>query len=154
MTLYIVRHARAGKRDPTNPLDDCRDLDDRGAGQAAAVAEHLARMPICVIRSSPLPRCTQTVQPLADALGLEVVIEPRLAEGSPIQDSWAVLEQLKDTNAVLCSHGDVIPELVRRNQLRGMHVFGTAGFRKGSVWTLEQWTGTHFAKGTFHDLRR
>jgi broad specificity phosphatase PhoE len=153
MTLYIVRHASAGHRDGSDPHDGQRHLDAKGIRQAEAVAAHLRDQSITAILSSPYPRCVETVAPLAEALDLEVVTDKRLAEGTDITRSWKVLEAWAGHTAVLCSHGDVIPDLVRRNQNRGMHVPGSAGWSKGSVWTLEGWDGTRFAKGTFDKLR-
>jgi hypothetical protein len=39
--------------------------------------------------------------------------------------------------AVLCSHGDVIPELLDGLVRRGTHLVGAPEWRKGSVWTLD-----------------
>lgn len=36
----------------------------------------------------------------------------------------------------MCSHGDVIPDLVRRAQGRGMIVLVELEFTKGSLWTF------------------
>lgn len=121
--------------------------------QAESVAEHLADERIEMVLSSPYPRCIETVQPLADLLGLEVVVDAALAEGSDIKDSWKLVESLRGSRAVLCSHGDVIPELVSRNQRRGMQVPGKAGCAKASVWKLSSWAGDHFAKGTYTKVR-
>ena len=50
---------------------------------------------------------------------------------------------------MLCSHGDVIPDLVRRAQGRGLLVPGKSGCAKGSVWTLQHWDGSGFATGIY-----
>jgi len=44
-------------------------LDDRGQGQAAALAGRLARVPLAAIVSSPLERCVQTASIIAAAHG-------------------------------------------------------------------------------------
>lgn len=56
------------------------ELDDRGRGQADALVDRLAAVPIQAIVRSPLLRCEQTVTPLASALGLIPVVDDRLAE--------------------------------------------------------------------------
>ncbi|MGW5311259.1 histidine phosphatase family protein [Nocardia thailandica] len=56
------------------------ELTERGAEQAAAVADRLAVLPIEHIASSPLLRCQRTVAPLADKLGLEPECDERLIE--------------------------------------------------------------------------
>lgn len=138
VTLYVVRHGRAGHRDDGDPLDSQRLLDDKGRRQAIWLADRLDGLPITAVWSSPLPRCHQTVEPFAERAGLEVELIESLAEGTDIDTAWAVIASAieHDGDVVLCSHGDVIPELVRRAQGRGMVVPGRAGFTKGSVWTF------------------
>ncbi len=153
MTVYLVRHGSAGRRNGDDPHDPERHLDDKGRRQADAVREHLRSEPIEVIVSSPLPRCVETVAPLAESLGLVVDIDNRLKEGVELPASWELVEELASRNAVLCTHGDVMPEVIQRNEARGMRVPGVAGFSKGSVWALEGWDGTRFAKGCWDKLR-
>ncbi len=154
MTTYLVRHASAGLRDDADPTDEDRPLDDTGIVQASKLTSWLRHEPIDTIVSSPFLRCRQSVQPLADALGLEVTISDDLAEGTPIERSWALLASVASGTAVLCSHGDVIPDLIRRAQMRGMHVPGKSGCAKGSVWTLQHWEGEVFATGIYTPIPR
>ena len=37
---------------------------------------------------------------------------------------------------MLCSHGDVIPDVLRLLEARGMIIDGQRGNAKGSVWTI------------------
>ena len=90
----------------------------------------------------------------SDAMAVEIERCDWLAEQASIDHSWKVLEAIAGSTAVACSHGDVIPELIRRAQLRGMHVPGKAGFAKGSVWTLEHWDGERFATGIYTPIPR
>ena len=149
MTTYLVRHGSAGHRDQGDPADDGRILDEPGKVQAEKLADWLRHLPITRIVSSPFPRCVQTVEPLGAALGLTVETRGELAESTPIEQSWPLLEELAWTTAVVCSHGDVIPDLIRRAQLRGLHIPGKSGCSKGSVWTLEHWDGARFATGVY-----
>ena len=55
-------------------------LNERGRRQAQALAEALGSDDIAAVYSSPLQRAVATATPLADALGLEVQIEPGLIE--------------------------------------------------------------------------
>ena len=89
----------------------------------------------------------------ADVVVLDVVVDERLAEGTPIEESWALVEEFVTTTAVLCSHGDVIPELVSRAQRRGMVVPGKSGCSKGSVWALRHWDDRTFATGLYTPVR-
>ena len=148
-----MRHGSAGRRNNADPADNRRHLDDKGHRQANAVRDQLSTEPVTRVLSSPLPRCIETVEPLADALGLDVEVDDRLAEGTRIESVWTLLEECAGETVVMCSHGDVIPDLVQRNEARGMKVSGKAGFAKGSVWSLDGWDGTHFAKGSWDKLR-
>jgi probable phosphoglycerate mutase len=55
-------------------------LNEKGRGQAQALAEKLAGAPIKAIYSSPLERAMETAEPLAKALGLEICQRPGLME--------------------------------------------------------------------------
>ena len=55
-------------------------LNDAGKVQAKLVAESLKDIPIKTILSSPLERAVETASPLAEALGLEIKIEPGFIE--------------------------------------------------------------------------
>jgi 8-oxo-dGTP diphosphatase len=149
MTTYLVRHASAGSRDDTDPADHERPLDEVGRLQADKLAAWLQHEPIERILASPYLRCIQSVQPLADALGIEVESARALEEGTPVERSWKLLSKVATGTTVLCSHGDVIPDLVRRAQGRGMLVPGKSGCAKGSVWTFQHWDGTGFATGIY-----
>ena len=152
--LYLVRHGSAGVRDDADPADNERHLDAVGLRQAVQLAERLSGLEITAVVASPAARCVETVELLALSLGLAVDIDARLFEGTDIEESWALVEALveHDEVAVLCSHGDVIPELVRRAKGRGMEVPGKAGCSKGSLWSLE-WDGERFATGTYEPMR-
>ncbi len=102
--------------------------------------------------SSPFLRCVQTVEPLADKLGLAVEVEPALGEGPDIAAVLALLEGLatSGTEAVLCSHGDVIPLVVAAVERRGATVVTSDwSVRKGSVWTVEVGAGGRFLTATY-----
>lgn len=149
MTIYLARHGSAGVRDDTDIADDLRPLDPVGESQAHKLAEWLVHEPIQRVISSPYLRCRQTVEPLASRLGLQVEVDAALAEGALLRGVWKLMESLVGQDAVLCSHGDVIPEFIRAAQLRGMHVPGKSGSAKGSVWTLKHWSDERFAIGIY-----
>jgi len=57
-------------------------LSERGREQARLVAQALKERPIEALYSSPLSRARDTAQPLAEALGLGVVVDERLVDMS------------------------------------------------------------------------
>lgn len=136
MPLYLVRHAKAGNRSTWTEDDVVRPLTQAGLRQSKIIAERLLLHQTAVLLSSPYLRCVQTLEPLAEMTGLEIVIDERLTEESPLEKSLAVLEDVAD-NAVLCSHGDVIPDLVNGLIRRGMEVDASMRSpRKGSIIVL------------------
>lgn len=137
MPIHLVRHAHAGKRSDWDDDDRLRPLDDKGRAQAAWLTDLLGGDPIRRVVSSPHVRCVQTVTPLADALGLPVETSTRIAEGADADDAMAFLLELESDNGVACSHGDVIPQVLRRLKARSMAVDGALIDQKGSVWVLE-----------------
>jgi len=104
----LLRHASAGSRHEWDGDDSLRPLDDKGRRQAAEIAEALSREGIRRVVSSPYVRCVQTVEPLAGALGPEVERDERLAEGA----GTAARPLLAEDGVVVCTHGDVIHELL------------------------------------------
>ena len=125
MTLLLLRHAEAGHRRPEDGDDHLRPLDERGRRQAAAYPELLAGYGPERVLTSPYVRCRQSVEPLAAALGLLVEERPELAEGVGLEVPWALVAGLRETTAVLCSHGDVLEFLLGEQP------------PKGSTWVVD-----------------
>ena len=141
MALYLVRHAKAGKRRLFDGDDRDRPLDDAGRAQADALGARLARLPVPALYSSPYLRCVQTLEPLGARLGLGVVHDDRLAEGANAQTCIEWLIELPE-HTVLCSHGYLIPDVVDRLVRRGMTIEGEPDTRKASTWVLERADGS------------
>ena len=127
MTVLLVRHATAGHRiEGTDDQDDqLRPLDDRGRRQAEGLVDALADYDIRHVLTSPAVRCRQTVEPLAGTLGLPVVERQELAEGSTVEDVLGLVSSLNGETAVLCTHGDVVGEVLGEES------------KKGSTWVLD-----------------
>lgn len=145
--LFLVRHAVAGVRDNTDPLDDQRPLDEIGRQQAQSIATDWNE-PVEAIYSSPALRCIQTVEPLAERLGLPVTVAPELFEGATPARSIGFLRSFTGRSVVLCSHGDVIPDLLRALEMGGT-VLDQRRCAKGSIWRLDNST-ERIESGTYH----
>ncbi len=137
MSVYLIRHAKAGSRHDWEGDDRLRPLSKPGRRQAAAIAERLAGNGVPALFSSPYTRCRQTLEPLGERLGLDVVDEARLAEASRFEEVLELLASVADGTA-LCSHGDVIPETMAALERRGCTIAGEPDWRKGIVWTLKR----------------
>ncbi len=82
MRTYMIRH---GKPSATwGDHDDDPGLDETGQAQARAAAEALLALPEADrptrVISSPLRRCRETAMPFAEALGVDLVIDPMVGE--------------------------------------------------------------------------
>ncbi len=137
MSLYLVRHAKAGKRSAWDGDDRLRPLSKPGWAQAERIARHLRPRGAGSLWSSPYVRCRQTLEPLAAAIDLDIGDEPRLAEATPFEKVLDLLAEVDD-GAVLCSHGDIIPEVIAALQRRGTEITTPPDWRKGTVWAIDR----------------
>lgn len=137
MTIYLIRHANAGRRQPGGQDRD-RPLDQHGTEQATRIRDALGDAGIERIMSSPARRCIETVQPVATALGLGIEVDDALWEGHGATAAMALLARLVEAGqpAALCSHGDVIPMMLDTLAARGVPLQGV-GCAKGSIWRLD-----------------
>jgi phosphohistidine phosphatase SixA len=139
VTVFLVRHALAGNRDEWEARDEVRPLSTKGWKQAKRLADLLVDRDVTRIVSSPYLRCFQTVEPLAERLGVEVEHSDALAEGVTADEVVDLVRSLAGANAVLSTHGDVVPTLldtlVRRD---GLALPEDYPCEKGATWALDQ----------------
>ncbi|MBM3729849.1 MAG: histidine phosphatase family protein [Actinobacteria bacterium] len=138
--IYLVRHAKAGSRAAWGEDDALRPLVDEGRQQACLVAARLAPLHPPRLVSSPFLRCRQTLEPLAEMTSLAVESVDALREGVDTDTALTFLEALAD-GAVACSHGDVIPAVLKRLEWYGLDIVDWPDTRKGSVCRLERLEG-------------
>ena len=150
MTVYLVRHAVAVGRSDWSGPDRQRPLTKRGERQALGLVDLLAHADIHRVSTSPALRCRETVTPLASKFGLEVHDDGALAEGGKVKDAVELAQHLaaKKGDTVLCTHGDLVPEIIRRLSRDGMSWDGDLQFAKGSTWALS-WDGTRFVSAQY-----
>lgn len=135
MDVFVVRHAKAGSRRRFEGDDRLRPLSRNGRAQAKALVDLLVNSDVMRVLSSPYTRCIETVEPLAKKLGLEVELNEDLAEGADWSRALALIENAKEP-LVLCSHGDVIGELMHHLEQRGVPLDDDR-IEKGSTWVLQ-----------------
>jgi 8-oxo-(d)GTP phosphatase len=143
-TLLLVRHASAGEREDWDGPDELRPLDARGRAQAARLAQVLPVFGPTAVLAAQRTRCRQTVEPLAETLGVDVLPAPALGEEEFAADPQAGLALVRQLLAahnlpgvtVVCSQGGAIPSVLRALGVRWQGVDGWPPSAKGSVWAL------------------
>lgn len=109
MQLLVIRHALPLRSEPGQGSDP--DLSEEGIAQAKRLPDALARFPITRIVSSPQRRAIQTAQPAAEALGLSIDVDDRLAEYDRDLAHYTPIEQAsqEDVQRLIDGHlpGDV-----------------------------------------------
>jgi 8-oxo-dGTP diphosphatase len=140
-TLLLVRHARAGKRSEWSGDDDLRPLSATGRAQAAALRELLPLFGTDRVHSAPQLRCVQTVEGLAEDIGVPIQEEPLLTEKSYTADPRASESRLLEIAAAggtpaVSSQGGIIPSLLTGIAERDGLALGEVASKKGSLWVL------------------
>ncbi|MBB3085853.1 NUDIX hydrolase [Geodermatophilus sabuli] len=145
-SLLLVRHGRAGNKSDWHGADDERPLDSKGRRQARRLAEVLPLFAPTAVLSARRTRCRETVEPLAEHLGLAVEDCPELGEeefAADPQAGLAVVERLlaprgEPCVTVVCSQGGAIPSVLLSLGVRWPGVAGRLDppAAKGSTWAL------------------
>lgn len=171
-TIELVRHAKAHSRDRWwGRPDRDRPLTETGMDQARELAQVLGNdsEDIAKLFSSPWVRCTQTLDPLADAMGVNVVDEENLGEvvNLPVHDggdAWVTSAWLggraiafldrtaaayEGKRVVACSHGDVIPAALAVVVGRDGLALTDVRCRKAGRFTLV-YDGARCVDATYH----
>jgi len=139
--VLLVRHGSAGTRSAW-PGDDLeRPLDECGYRQADELVRLLAHFDPTEVVSADFLRCRQTVQPLADSLGVAIRDVPILSEldyAGHEDEAVALLRTIGGPHhaSVACSQGGVIPDLVGRLAAEDAVDLPDVTARKASTWAL------------------
>ena len=145
-TVLIVRHARAGDKDRYKGDDRERPLDAYGRAQAESLVGTLLAFGACSLYAADRERCRQTLEPLADELGVGISSEPMLTEEAYSENRKRARQRVLEIAAaggtpVICTQGKVIPDLIQwwceRDGVRPVK----SRNRKGSTWVLSLWQG-------------
>lgn len=129
MNAVLLRHASAGDPRAWEGDDRLRPLDERGRRRADELAALLVPLGIRRVVSSPYARCVETVEPLAEALGVAVERDDRLAEGA----ADAARPLLAEHDVVACTHGDVVEALLGYGLETGVAVILRDGEVGGTI---------------------
>jgi 8-oxo-dGTP diphosphatase len=116
--IIALRHGKATAPTSWSGPDAARPLTERGVQQSASNVVTIEAWRPRKIITSPAVRCVATVAPLAAATGIKPKQEPNLSQDAWEDGSANVREVVgkrvrKRASAVLCSHGPVLPEILR-----------------------------------------
>jgi 8-oxo-(d)GTP phosphatase len=146
-TILIVRHATAGNKSRYKGDDRLRPLDKRGRAQAESLVGVLLAFGADTLYAADRTRCHQTLEPLAEELGVCIHNEPLLTEEAYAHDRKAARRRIleiadADGTPVICTQGKVIPDLIEwwcdRDGVRP----DKSRNRKGSTWVMSLLRGT------------
>jgi len=138
----VVRHAKAGSRGDWTGDDRKRPISPKGERQAARIVEQFQKVAVTAVYSSPYLRCVQTVEPLAKSRKLEVQQSADLAEGRGVTGLYVFFNNADLDDVVLCTHGDIVWELVEDLANRRVLPAFREQFEKGSTWVVDVEEGT------------
>ena len=140
-TLLIVRHGTAGSKSRYKGDDRKRPLDKHGRAQAESLVGVLLAFGANVLYAADRARCHQTIEPLAEELGVTIHNEPLLTEEAYAENRKAARHRVLEIaaaggTAVICTQGRVIPDLIawwcERDGVRP----DKSRNRKGSTWVM------------------
>ena len=152
--LYFIRHAEAQGRELWHHDDALRPLTERGYRQADAIARALGRARVERVLSSRAFRCLDTVRPLAHHLGVGITRHDDLFEGASAADALALMRRLRVRRAALCTHGDVMGDVLEHLEEQGVDLDGGLRLAKGAYWELELDDRGEVRCGTYHPAPR
>lgn len=116
--IVVLRHAKATPPHDWPGPDATRPLSERGVAQAAALAGTVSAWHPQRIFTSTATRCVTTVAPLSAAIGVpfkrtELISQDDWEQGtSDVRLAVGKRVRARKT-AVLCSHGPVLPDILR-----------------------------------------
>lgn len=134
---YLVRHAHAGNKHHWVGPDQDRPLSVAGQGEAHGLLTRLGVYPISRILSSPASRCQQTIVPLAARHGLPIELTNDLGVEATADQLLALVADPALRTAVLCSHGEVIGQVLQQLAAGGLVLGDPLRWEKGSTWVLD-----------------
>jgi 8-oxo-dGTP diphosphatase len=137
MTVYLVRHAKAGERRTWDGEDWLRPLSRRGQLQAQGLIEQFAGVHLDRLLSSWYVRCMESLVPLAAERRIALEAVDALAEFGTLEDALVLVRKHAHHDVVLCSHGDIIPMLLEHYSARGLDIGDNPMCPKGCTWALK-----------------
>ena len=144
--LVLLRHGKALSPNEWSGDDGDRPLDTVGQRQAKRLLPYYLPYQVEEIHSSDAMRCIETIEPLARALKINIVISEELGEyrnSSNRNAAFKYAQEVLETgiSAIICSHNPILPMLVRK--LIGKKTFRQLNtqLNPGEAWVLHHREG-------------
>jgi broad specificity phosphatase PhoE len=137
VTISLVRHGKAGDRSAWAGDDFLRPLSRRGQMQAEGLLAQFAGQSIDRLLSSPYVRCMESLVALAGERMLAIEPVDALTEGGTLENALTLVRKHAHHDAVMCSHGDIIPMLLDHFAARGVDLGPNPVCPKGCTWVLD-----------------
>lgn len=107
-TVFVMRHAEKAEAPAEDP-----SLSPAGEARALELAQHFGRAPKAFgfdsIIVSELRRTQETVRPLANRLGIPVIVVPA---GDPARAARRALDENRGGRVLIVGHSDTVPAIV------------------------------------------
>lgn len=116
--IILLRHAKAQDPAKFKGSDQKRPLIARGREQALDIAPRVAAFGPKKLVSSVSLRCVETIEPLSQLIGKDVLLVKEISQHAFVDEHPALRALVgkrirKGKTSVLCSHGPVLPEILR-----------------------------------------
>ena len=129
-TVFVMRHAEKAEAPAEDP-----PLSPAGEARAQELAQHFGRAPKalgfnCIIVSE-LRRTQETVRPLANRLGIPVIVVPA---GDPARAARRALDENRGGRVLIVGHSNTVPAIVE--ELSGEEVPEMSELEYGVVYVV------------------
>ncbi|MGH8129678.1 MAG: SixA phosphatase family protein [Steroidobacteraceae bacterium] len=129
-TVIVMRHAEKAAVPPDDP-----PLSQAGEARALELAQHFGRAPkglrLDSIIVSEFRRTQETVRPLANRLGVPVIVVPAK---DPAQAAQRALDENRGGRVLIVGHSDTVPDIVK--ELSGDDVGAMRETEYGIVYVI------------------
>ena len=117
--LILLRHARALDRKEWSGDDEDRPLTEDGRRQVQKLINTMHVFGLTAIHTSDAIRCLDTAKPIAEALGIELVVSSKLSEYEYHRDKDSAAKYIKglferDQSVLVCGHNPILTKIIKK----------------------------------------
>jgi 8-oxo-dGTP diphosphatase len=144
--LILLRHARALDRKEWSGDDGDRPLTEDGHRQVRKLMETLPPFGLTIIHTSDAIRCLDTARPIAQTLGVELVVSAKLSEYEYHRDKTSAEKYIKqlfqlDQAVLICGHNPMLTKIIKKMARRLDMYNGDFSLGKGDAFILHRSNG-------------